>query len=331
MNSNFNLGSNVILKLGELFCGPGGIGLGAKWACLQTEANTYRLEHSWAVDIDKDSCETYRNNICPDVPESVICQDVRSLDFKSLPTIDAFAFGFPCNDFSIVGEKNGINGKFGPLYTYGVKVIEHFKPKFFVAENVGGISSSNEGNCFKKILYDLEQSGNGYNLSTHYYKFEEYGIPQARHRFIIVGIDKSLDLYFHPPKPSFRHKPKSVKDALENPPIPQDSANQEPTKQSRSVIERLKFIKPGENAWNAQLPTHLKLNVKGARLSQIYKRLDPSKPAYTLTGSGGGGTPCYHWKEPRALTNRERARIQTFPDDFVFFGSKEKVRKQLGM
>lgn len=66
-------------------------------------------------------------------------------------------------------------------------------------------------------------------------------------------------------------------------------------------------------------------------LNQIYKRLDPEKPAYTVTGSGGGGTHIYHWSEPRALTNRERARLQTFPDDYIFMGSKESVRKQIGM
>ena len=60
-------------------------------------------------------------------------------------------------------------------------------------------------------------------------------------------------------------------------------------------------------------------------MSMIYKRLDPDKPAYTVTGSGGGGTHVYHWNEPRALTNRERARLQTFPDDYVFCGSKESV------
>ena len=75
----------------------------------------------------------------------------------------------------------------------------------------------------------------------------------------------------------------------------------------------------------------MRLNVKSARLSQIYKRLHPDKPSYTITGSGGGGTHGYHWSENRALTNRERARIQTFPDDFVFVGSKESVRKQIGM
>ena len=93
----------------------------------------------------------------------------------------------------------------------------------------------------------------------------------------------------------------------------------------------MKYIKPGENAFTANLPKELQLNVKGAKISQIYKRLDPNKPAYTVTGSGGGGTHIYHWAEPRALTNRERARLQTFPDSFEFVGSKESVRKQIGM
>jgi DNA (cytosine-5)-methyltransferase 1 len=97
------------------------------------------------------------------------------------------------------------------------------------------------------------------------------------------------------------------------------------------VVERLELIAPGENIWQTKLPKHLQLNVKGAKLSQIYKRLHPNKPSYTITGSGGGGTHGYHWKYPRALTNRERARIQTFPDDFLFLGSKESVRKQIGM
>ena len=98
-----------------------------------------------------------------------------------------------------------------------------------------------------------------------------------------------------------------------------------------TVVERLKYIQPGQNAFNADLPEELMLHVKGAKISQIYKRLDPSKPAYTVTGSGGGGTHIYHWSEPRALTNRERARLQTFPDDYIFEGNKESVRKQIEM
>ena len=113
--------------------------------------------------------------------------------------------------------------------------------------------------------------------------------------------------------------------------IREDAFNNEKTKQSPSVVERLKYIKPGQNAFTADIPEELQLNVKGAKISQIYRRLDPDKPAYTVTGSGGGGTHVYHWRENRALTNRERARLQTFPDDFKFIGSKESVRKQIGM
>ena len=87
----------------------------------------------------------------------------------------------------------------------------------------------------------------------------------------------------------------------------------------------------GQNAFTADIPAELQLNVGGAKISQIYKRLEARKPSYTITGSGGGGTHVYHWEEHRALTNRERARIQTFPDTFEFKGGKESVRKQIGM
>ena len=124
---------------------------------------------------------------------------------------------------------------------------------------------------------------------------------------------------------------KTCREAIENPPIPADAPNNEKTKQSAQVVQRLSYIKPGQNAFTADIPEELQLKIRGAKISQIYKRLDPNKPSYTVTGSGGGGTHIYHWEEPRALTNRERARLQTFPDDFVFEGSKEQVRKQIGM
>ena len=148
---------------------------------------------------------------------------------------------------------------------------------------------------------------------------------------IIVGFDNTSGLRFQVPKPTTRGNPVTARSALEQPPIPKDAFNNELTKQSKSVIERLMHTKPGNNAWNSDLPDHLQLNVKTTKLSQIYRRLHPDKPSYTITGSGGGGTHGYHWSEPRALTNRERARIQTFPDSFVFEGSKESVRKQIGM
>lgn len=319
--------------MGELFCGPGGIALGAFSATINSGGNEYKISHGFAVDYDPSTVETYRHNLSPDHPETVICEDVKKLDVKSLPNIDGFAFGFPCNDFSLVGEQKGFDGEYGPLYTYGLKVIKHFNPIWFVAENVGGLQSANEGNAFQKILSDLEKCGKGYILTPHLYKFEEYGVPQKRHRIIIVGLRKDIGKKFEIPAPTTPNPSdyKNVKQALTIPPIAIDTPNQEITRQSLEVIERLKYIPEGKNAWCEELPLHLRLNVKGAKLSQIYKRLDSKQPSYTITGSGGGGTHVYHWSENRALTNRERARIQTFPDWFEFKGSKEQVRKQIGM
>lgn len=324
---------NITYRLGELFSGPGGIALGAKSAKLETNGFSYSISHAWSTDYDKDTCDTYRQNICPENPKSVVCKDIRKLDLEKLAEIspiDALAFGFPCNDFSVVGEQKGTDGVYGPLYAYGVKTLKIFKPQWFLAENVGGLRNSNDGKAFEKILDELKNAG--YNITPHLYKFEKYGVPQARHRIIIVGIRNDLGKYFQVPSPEpYKKADVSSRNAIENPPIPADAYNNELTKQSEAVIERLKYIKPGENAFTANIPEHLQLNVRGAKISQIYKRLDPNKPSYTVTGSGGGGTHVYHWSENRALTNRERARLQTFPDDFIFQGSKESVRKQIGM
>lgn len=315
-------------RLGELFCGPGGLALGAALATIDDPM--YRIKHAWANDYDESTCRTYRRNICPHKPESVICGDVHDLDIDSLGPIDALAFGFPCNDFSVVGEQKGFGGTFGALYTYGVKALKKYQPEWFLAENVGGLKSANEGKAFEKILEDLKEAG--YRLYPNLYKFEQYGVPQARHRMIIVGIRKDLPYEFRIPSPElYRNCDVTCKTALEAPAISKYVANNEPTRQSQQVIERLKYIKPGQNAFTADIPEELQLHVKGAKISQIYKRLHPEKPAYTVTGSGGGGTHIYHYEEPRALTNRERARLQTFPDSFVFEGSKESVRKQIGM
>ena len=185
-------------RMGELFCGPGGLALGATTA--EIEDPEYKIIHKWANDYDQDTCNTYTRNICPEDKESVICGDVRQLDIDKLGDIDALAFGFPCNDFSVVGEQKGFDGTFGPLYTYGVKVLKRYQPLWFLAENVGGLKSANEGKAFKKIQEDLKTAG--YRIYPNLYKFEEYGVPQARHRVIIVGIRKDLPFEFKIPSPA---------------------------------------------------------------------------------------------------------------------------------
>jgi len=293
-------------RLGELFCGPGGIGYAATTAKIADSG--YKIVHVWANDYDKDTCATFVRNIAHD-ENTVICQDIRKLDYKKLAAIsdiDALAFGFPCNDFSVVGEQKGMDGVFGPLYEYGAKALRKFHPVWFLAENVGGLKNANDGKAFSKILGEM--FAEGYSVYPHLYKFEEYGLPQARHRIIIIGIRKDQDVVYKVPSTApYQTKRRTCRDALEKPPIPKDAPNNELTKQSPDVVKRLRHIKPGENAFTADIPEELQLNIAGAKISQIYRRLDPDKPAYTITGSGDGGTHVYHWKERVAHGNRKAA------------------------
>lgn len=322
-NPNVTSVSNLLLpkqnvKLAELFCGSGGTALGAHLA----RYNDHGYTHLWATDNNLDACTTFRKNFAT---TDVVHCDIADFDFAEMSAPDGLVFGFPCNDFSNVGEQKGTSGNFGGLYKHCVRGLVALQPLFFVAENVSGIRSTNKKEDYKRILSEFAACG--YDLVPHLYKFEHYAVPQRRHRIIIVGFRKDAKISFEHPLPSDALI--SAEQALRG--ISEHAANHEYTQQGARVIERLKHIRPGQNAFNADLPEHLQLNVKGAKMSMIYKRLAPDQPAYTITGSGGGGTHVYHWSENRALTNRERARLQTFPDDFVFSGGKESVRKQIGM
>ena len=218
-------------------------------------------------------------------PKSVLCCDVSTIDLDALQPIDGLVFGFPCNDFSIVGERKGISGHFGGLYQWGVRALKAKRPLFFVAENVGGLATS--GNALDVITGALK--GSGYTVFKKMYRFEDYGVPQSRHRIIFVGFRTDLRVRdFEHPDPTTRGNPITSRSALAG--IPEGVANNELTSQSRRVVERLKHIRPGENVFTAKLPKRLQLRMKSnATISQIYRRLDPDKPSYTVTGSGGGG------------------------------------------
>lgn len=204
-------------KLGELFAGPGGLA----WGAIHAEVESCgKIVHAWANDCDSATCDTYRKNICPAAPDSVICCDVRNLHLNSLDTIDALAFGFPCNDFSIIGKQRGLSGKYGLLYRHAVDALKKFQPDFFVAENVRGLASANSGSAQKQILRGFHEAG--YKIFPHLYKFEEYGIPQTRHRIIVVGIRNGIDKVFRPPSTApYKDKNISSRHALECPPIPE--------------------------------------------------------------------------------------------------------------
>lgn len=270
-------------------------------------------------------------NICPDQPETVYCGDVRELEIDKFGDIDAFCYGFPCNSFSNVGEHKGLaNEKFGQLYWYGIEVLKIYQPKWFVAENVSGIRSAGSGD-FQIILDDMRAAG--YKFNVNLYKAEQYGVLQTRHRVIIVGIRNDLPVEFHVPGTKmYASCDITARTALAE--IPDNAPNNEVRKLTQKVIRRLSLINAGENVWQAEerlgelFPEELKIKTK-TKISQIYRKLDPDKPAYTVSAAGGG-TFMYHWTD-RELTNRERARIQTFPDNYEFVGNYSSVCKQIGM
>lgn len=363
-------------KLGELFCGPGGMAIAAQRTLPVTgPAGTYSIQHTWGVDFSKAAIATFRANLGE---KNGICEDAREFVKSGLTEerkISALAFGFPCNSFSSAGERQGIHSeKFGRLYECGVAVLAKYQPQWFIAENVSGIKAQDAGAQFEGILRAFANAGrNGYNVHAHLYKFEEYGVPQTRHRFVIVGIRHDIadkrKIQFRVPAPEYgpgRRPFNTVRDALALV-TNQTEWGGKPTRQSEDVVWRLRFTPPGENAWkldeiieydDIRLMEYLRrklpwfqeriatlgsveairakieasrLHCTRARMSMIYRRLSPDFPAYTITGSGGGGTHMYHWEEDRALTNEERAMLQTFPPDFEFKGSKEQIRKQIGM
>ena len=361
-----------MFRLGELFCGPGGMALGAGLAgknpVVGKNGESYTITHVWGVDKDPDAIETYEANVAAVFGGEGICTDATEFVESMTPEqkqINALAFGFPCNDFSLVGDQTGLGGKFGSLYRAGIRVIEQTDPLWFVAENVSGINSADGGKAFQKILRDLKNAGKGYTITANLYKFEEYGVPQYRHRFIIVGIRADLNLKFQVPAKTtpLPEQYISVEQALRD--IPENAANMERQRMNEIVVQRLKLTPPWKNAWFLEdllkmtpnerrdvlkevdwydeefadktdseilaMIEYSQLHCKRAKMSHIYKRLQADRPSYTITGSGGGGTHVYHWREHRSLTNRERARIQTFPDEFVFKGATEKVRRQIGM
>jgi DNA (cytosine-5)-methyltransferase 1 len=321
------------LKIGEFFCGPGGMALGARKAA--AALGIPRVDNEWAFDHDPWACATYSRNLLGGRLMAPI--DVADVDVRRLSPVDLFLFGFPCNDFSMVGKSRGLDGRFGPLYRHGVRYIDRHRPLAFVAENVAGLRDSRAGAAapLEVIVRALRDAGGGYDVVPHLYRLERYGVPQTRHRVFIVGVRRDLGITFRPPAPTHPLHAISCQEAMEEPPIAPGTANHAERRLTPAVVARLAHIRRGENIWQAQelgrIPTELRIKATGAAMSQIYRRLDPTLPSYTVTGSGGGGTYVYHWDEPRMLTNRERARLQTFPDDFAFEGRTAAVRRQIGM
>ena len=302
------------MKALSLFSGCGGMDLGFK---------KEGFDMVWAIDSDKDACETYRKNI----GEHIVNQDIVKINFNDVPNCDIILGGFPCQDFSVIWKQPGLNGRRGDLYRHFIRAVVAKKPKAFVAENVRGLLSANGGKAYEKIIRDFTSIG--YTLYPNVYNFADYGVPQVRHRLIIVGINNKINNQFTIPLATHGKNAKlqhvSVRKALQH--INNVKPNSERINIADKTRKMLDIIPPGGNFSN--IPKTSPYRIKGM-ISHVYRRLAPDRPAYTIIASGGGGTWGYHHKESRPLTNRERARLQTFPDTFIFQGKVASVRRQIG-
>ena len=303
-----------------LFAGCGGLDLGF---------HKEGFNVVWANEFNETAADTYERNFPGTIVDRRSISDVDPYSDTDIPDADLVLGGFPCQDFSIIWKRPGLDGERGNLYKDFLRVVDAKKPKAFIAENVKGLISANQKKALKQIVHDFALIEPGYLVHVKLFNFADYGVPQFRERVIITGIriDTGFDYSF--PKPT--HGPKAdcpyftAGEALEG--VESVAANSEHMNINARTAELLKLISEGGNF--ADIPKDHPLYVKGM-ISHVYRRIHRGEPAKTIIAAGGGGTWGYHYPEPRALTNRERARLQSFPDDFGFCGSFTEVRRQIG-
>ena len=316
--SNFNFSNNTP-KILSLFSGCGGLDLGFHKAGYETV---------WANDFSHWACESFRKNIGNVIVEG----DIEQIDPNdpSIPECDIILGGFPCQDFSMIWKQPGLEGERGNLYKSFLRFVNAKKPKVFVAENVKGLLTANKKKAIQQIITDFENCG--YYVQAKLYNFAEFGVPQFRERVLIVGVRLDTGFDFHHPEPTHGENTDhgllpyvTAGQAISD--IPENASNHEQLKISEKTKKRLELIPEGGNY--SDIPRDHPLYVK-SMLSLVYRRMHRDKPSTTIIAAGGGGTWGYHFPEPRAFTNRERARLQSFPDNFEFIGSTTEVRRQIG-
>lgn len=289
----------------SLFSGGGGLDLGFERAGAETVV---------CVDNDPESCKTLRYNR----PQwNVFEGDIRKYK-PAVEDIDVVIGGPPCQGFSSAG-KGDPNDPRNYLWQEYFRVVDAVKPRAIVLENVSALAHGRNGDHLQGIMRALEKSG--YKFEMGVLNAADYGVPQARRRLIVIGLrDGEPSL----PEPTTKGTPVTVKDAigdLENAPYDREFSHVPPN-HAPHVAARWAGLAPGEVDPNYR---------RG--------RLDYDKPSVTIRAGGGYGPrgdhlagfhPPIHPTQPRQLTVREAARIQSFPDDWILQGSKTAQGRQIG-
>ncbi|MBD2015267.1 DNA cytosine methyltransferase [Microcoleus sp. FACHB-53] len=294
----------------ELFAGAGGLALGLEKAGLKAKA---------LIEIDKDAVATLRHNR-PDW--NVIHADVSKVSFEGM-SADVVTGGFPCQAFSYAGKGLGFEDTRGTLFYEFARCIKEIQPKLFLAENVRGLISHQNGKTLKTVLSVLGSLG--YNVQYRLLNAVNYDVPQKRERIIIIGTRPGIRFQYPAPSPKIL----TLRDALK------DVPPSEGMKYSPKRAKVLALVPPG-GCWR-DLPEDIQKSfmmksyyLTGGRTGMA-RRISWDEPSLTLTTSPSQKqTERCHPDETRPFTVREYARIQTFPDDWEFIGGVGSKYKQIG-
>ena len=330
----------------DIFSGAGGLSLGAEMAGIRI---------STAIEINKSAAQTFLRN---HKGAEVLQGDIQEIDPKTLIKNDKPVFvimgGPPCQGFSMSNTRtrNMKNTK-NFLFLEFVRFVQEIRPAWFVLENVWGITNINEGKT-QSMIEDCFRAIDGYdNISSSILWASDYGVPQKRNRFFLVGNRLGIDFKF-PKKhksiitveeaigdlPSLQNGEmleealytKTIEEASDYAQLMRkgsDKARQNYVSQNNDlVIERYKYIGQGQN-WRA-IPDSLMQNYadKGRCHSGIYKRLRADQPSVVI--SNYRKSMLIHPYEDRGISVREAARLQSFPDTFIFEGSLMHIQQQIG-
>jgi DNA (cytosine-5)-methyltransferase 1 len=308
----------------ELFAGAGGLALGMHFA---------GFRHILLNEIDPMASQTLRINR-PDW--NVLEGDIHKVDFTPLKgLVDFVSGGFPCQAFSYAGKKGGLNDTRGTLFFELARAVKEIQPKVFMGENVKGLLSHDDGRTLNVIRNAIAELG--YTLvEPRVLKAVMYQVPQKRERLILVAIRNDIAPYveFHWPAPYKRIM--TLRDAfykgkLYKKDVPESEGQTYPEKKRRVLS-----MVPEGGDWR-DLPEDVAKEFMGASFylgggkTGMARRLSMDEPSLTLTcAPAQKQTERCHPTETRPLTVREYARIQTFPDEWMFSGTVSDQYKQIG-
>lgn len=298
------------LSVVSLFSGCGGFDLGfhGNFDFLERHYERNRFDVIYANDINKAATETYRLNF-PDVGK-VDSRDIKEVlnEQKALPSsADVVLGGFPCQDFSLAGKRQGLRVERGNLYLSMVEVVRRLRPKVFVAENVKGLLLWEKSLAVETIKNDFAELG--YEVSHKLLNAADYGVPENRQRVIIVGVRADIQRSFEFPSPTNAEEPDG--------PV-------EPWVTLRQAIGDLE-----DREKHDSLPNPGYSKAKMFPGTQGNKVCSADKPGPTMRAEHHGNIE-FHYNGHRRLSAREAARIQSFPDNFVFVKSTTDAYRQIG-